>query len=87
MEFVEAEYWCLCLSWNSLKEGTLSTDSVVLDAELLATSLPGLEQICAEILQEEGYNFVNLLKNLCAVDFKVKLLIFLYSEMVHKRNG
>jgi hypothetical protein len=55
-----------------LKEGTLSTDSVVLDAELLATALPGLEQICAEMLQEEGYNFVSLLKNLCAVDFKVK---------------
>jgi hypothetical protein len=69
------------------QEGTLSTDSVVLDAELLATALPGLEQICAEMLQEEGYNFVSLLKNLCAVDFKVKLLVFLYSEMVHKRNG
>jgi hypothetical protein len=43
-----------------LKEGTLSTDSVVLDAELLATSLPGLEQICAEILQEEGIKGITL---------------------------
>ncbi len=70
-----------------MKEGRLSTDSVVLDAELLATALPGLEQICAEMLQEEGYNFISLLKNLCAVYFKVKPLVFLYSEMVHKRNG
>lgn len=31
--------------------------AMVLDAELLGTSLPGLEQICAEMLQEEGYVF------------------------------
>ncbi|KAH9554567.1 hypothetical protein CY35_08G070100 [Sphagnum magellanicum] len=42
------------------QEGTLSTDSVVLDAELLATALPGLEQICAEMLQEEGIKGITL---------------------------